>query len=81
MQFSFIFVEEIYPMILIADSRTTKCNWAACSNDGEIIQIHKTFGFNAKYTSDKNLIDALEESTLKPIKGRSPGDRNHKVSY
>jgi len=55
-------------MILIADSGSTKCNWAACSNDGEIIQIHKTVGFNPKYTSDKNLLDALEESTLKPIK-------------
>jgi len=67
-QFSFTFVEEIYHMILIADSGSTKCNWAACSNDGEIIQIHKTVGFNPKYTSDKNLLDALEESTLNPIK-------------
>ena len=68
MQFSFTFVEEIYHMILIADSGSTKCNWAACSNYGEIIQIHKTVGFNPKYTSDKNLLDALEESTLNPIK-------------
>jgi hypothetical protein len=55
----FIFVEEIYHMILIADSGSTKCNWAACSNNGEIIQIHTTVGFNPKYTSDKNLLDAL----------------------
>ena len=55
-------------MILIADSGSTKCNCAACSNDGEIIQIHKTVGFNPKYTSDKNLLEELEESTLKPIK-------------
>ncbi len=68
MQFSFTFVEEIYYMILIADSGSTKCNWAACSNNGEIIQIHTTVGFNPKYTSDKNLLDALEESTLKLIK-------------
>jgi len=67
-QFSFTFVEEIYHMILIADSGSTKCNWAACSNDGKIIQIHKTVGFNPKYTSDKNLLDALEESTLKHVK-------------
>jgi len=80
-QFSFTFVEEIYNLILIADSPIAFCRSAACSNDGEITQIHNTVGFNPKYTSDKNLLDALEESTLKPIKGRSPGDRNHKVSY
>ena len=68
-------------MILIADSGSTKCNWAVCSNDGGIIQIHKTVGFNPKYTSEKNLLDALEESTLKPIKGRNPGARNRKFSY
>ena len=68
MQFSFTFVEEIYHMILIADSGSTKCHWAVCSNEGEIIQIHKTVGFNPKYTSDKNLLDAVEESTLNPIK-------------
>jgi len=67
-QFSFTFVEEIYHMILIADSGSTKCNWAVCSNEGKIIQIHKTVGFNPKYTSEKNLLDALEESTLNPIK-------------
>jgi len=67
-QFSFTFVEEIYYMILIADSGSTKCNWAACSNNGKIIQIHKTVGFNPKYTSDKNLLDVLEKSTLNPIK-------------
>ena len=55
-------------MILITDSGSTKCNWAACSNNGEIIQIHKTVGFNPKYTSDKNLLDALEENTLNLIK-------------
>ena len=53
MQFSFTFVEEIYNLILIADSGSKKCNWAACSNEGEIIQIHKNFGFNPKYTSEK----------------------------
>jgi len=52
----------------MADSGSTKCNWAVCSNDGEIIQIHKTVGFNPKNTSDKNLLDALKESTLNPIK-------------
>ena len=81
MQFSFIFVEEIYNLILIADSPIAFCRSAACSNDGEITQIHNTVGFNPKYTSDKNLLDALEESTLKPIKRKNTGYRNHKFSY
>ena len=55
-------------MILIADSGSTKCNWAVCSNDGGIIQIHKTVGFNPNYTSDENLLNALKESTLNPVK-------------
>lgn len=70
MQFSFIFVEEIYQMILIADSGSTKCTWAACSNNGEIIQLHQTIGFNPKYTSEKSLLNALANSTLKDIKGK-----------
>ena len=60
MQFSFTFFEEIYQMILIVDSGSRKCNWAACSNNGEIIQIHKTVGFSPKYTSDNNLLGAVE---------------------
>ena len=55
-------------MILIADSGSTKCNWAACSSDGKVIQIHKTVGFNPKYTSDKDLLDNLKKSTLNLIK-------------
>ena len=47
-------------MIVIAVSGSRKCNWAACSNNGEIIQIHKTVGFNPKYTSDNNLLGAVE---------------------
>jgi len=70
-QFSFTFVEEIYHMILIADSGSTKCHWAVCSNEGEIIQIHKTVGFNPKYTSDKNLLDAVEEKYSKPNKRKN----------
>ena len=60
MQFSFIFVEEIYYMMLIVDKGSKEYNWATCSNDGEIIQIHKTVEFNSKYPSDKNLLGAVE---------------------
>ena len=60
MQFSFTFVEEIYHMFLIVDKGSKEYNWAACSNNGEIIQIDKTVGFNSKYTSDNILLDAVE---------------------
>jgi hypothetical protein len=46
--------------MLIVDKGSKEYNWAACSNDGEIIQIHKTVGFNSKYTCDNNLLDAVE---------------------
>ena len=46
--------------MLIVDRGSKEYNWAACSNDGEIIQIHKTVGFNSKYTSDNNLLGAVE---------------------
>lgn len=51
-------------MILIADSGSTKCDWAQCSVSGDILQIHKTVGFNPKYTTRQNMISELERSTL-----------------
>ena len=57
-------------MILIADSGSTKCSWAECSKNGEIIQMHKTVGFNPKYTSEKSLLNALTSSTLNDIKDK-----------
>jgi hypothetical protein len=59
-QFSFTIVEEIYYLMLIVDRGSKEYNWAACSNDGEIIQIHKTVGFNSKYISENNLLGAAE---------------------
>ena len=60
MQFSFTIVEEIYYLTFIVDRGSKEYNWAACSNDGEIIQIHKTVVFNSKYTSENNLLGAVE---------------------
>ncbi len=57
-------------MILIADSGSTKCSWAECSNNGEIIKMHQTVGFNPKYTSNKSLLNALTNSTLNDIKDK-----------
>ena len=47
-------------MMLIVDKGSKEYNWATCSNDGEIIQIHKTVEFNSKYPSDNNLLGAVE---------------------
>ena len=33
-------------MILIADSGSTKCSWALCNNDGDLIREITTIGFN-----------------------------------
>lgn len=55
-------------MILIADSGSTKCDWAQCLTDGKIVKIHQTVGFNPKYTSHKNLQHVLENSTMNEIK-------------
>lgn len=55
-------------MILIADSGSTKCSWAACTITGEVIKMHQTVGFNPKYTSDESLLNELENSTLNSIK-------------
>ena len=57
-------------MILIADSGSTKCSWAECSKNGEIIQMHQTVGFKPKYTSEKSLLNALTSSTLNDIKDK-----------
>jgi len=55
-------------MILIADSGSTKCDWAECSSAGKIVKIHQTVGFNPKYTTDKSLLIDLKNSSLVSIK-------------
>ena len=57
-------------MILIADSGSTKCTWAECSVDGEIVKLHQTVGFNPKYTNDKSLLAELHKSSLETIKAK-----------
>jgi len=57
-------------MILIADSGSTKCSWAECSKNGEIVKIHQTVGFNPKYTTDKSLLIDLKYSSLVSIKDK-----------
>ncbi|MAW21642.1 MAG: N-acetylglucosamine kinase [Flavobacteriales bacterium] len=55
-------------MILIADSGSTKCAWAECSTNGNIVKIHYTVGFNPKFTNYNNLINELKSSSLLAIK-------------
>ena len=54
-------------MIIIADSGSTKCAWAQCSTNGEIIKIHQTVGLNPKYTSHNSLLTELENSSLSAL--------------
>ena len=55
-------------MILIADSGSTKCAWAICTTDGKILSIHKTSGFNPKYSSFDSITLELNSSNLNSIK-------------
>lgn len=57
-------------MILIADSGSTKCTWAQCSINGEILQTHHTIGFNPKYNNFNIILNELENSTLSGIKDK-----------
>jgi N-acetylglucosamine kinase-like BadF-type ATPase len=57
-------------MIIIADSGSTKCAWAQCSTNGEIIKIHQTLGLNPKYTSHNSLLTELENSSLSTIRNQ-----------
>lgn len=55
-------------MILIADSGSTKCAWAACNADGLILSIEETLGFNPKYSSFESITSELTNSKLHSIK-------------
>ena len=55
-------------MILITDSGSTKCAWANCTTDGKILSIHKTLGFNPKYSSFDIITSELNSSNLNSIK-------------
>lgn len=48
-------------MILIADSGSTKCDWALLFPDGKIIDFH-TIGFNPLYHSASDIIKKLQQS-------------------
>ena len=51
-------------MILIADSGSTKCSWALCSQNGKLIKEIRTIGFNPYFIDKKNVLKELEKSNL-----------------
>ena len=40
-------------MILIADSGSTKCSWALCNEQGDIVLKCNTIGFNPYFIDEK----------------------------
>ena len=55
-------------MILIADSGSTKCNWAACNKEGNVIKKYKTIGFHPYFITEKEILEELNSSGLKNLK-------------
>ena len=51
-------------MILIADSGSTKCDWALCNEAGEIITQTKTIGLNPYFIESKKIQEVIEDSEL-----------------
>ena len=51
-------------MILIADSGSTKCNWALCNTNGNFIAKITTIGFNPYFIDHPSIINHLEKSEL-----------------
>jgi N-acetylglucosamine kinase-like BadF-type ATPase len=47
-------------MILIADSGSTKCSWALCNQNGELIKEIRTIGFNPYFIDKQNILKELK---------------------
>ncbi len=55
-------------MILIADSGSTKCSWALCNEQGEIVLKCNTIGLNPYFIDEKGILQYLKDSDLEEIK-------------
>ena len=55
-------------MIIIADSGSTKCSWAICDKNGQIIERCSTIGFNPYFIKSSQVLNHLQNSDLKEIK-------------
>jgi len=51
-------------MILIADSGSTKCSWALCNTDGDLIREITTIGFNPYFIDHFSITKHLKKSEL-----------------
>ena len=57
-------------MILIADSGSTKCSWALCNTEGNLIKEISTIGFNPYFIDHLNIISHLKKSELNQYKDK-----------
>ncbi len=55
-------------MIIIADSGSTKCSWAICDKNGQIVERCSTIGFNPYFIKSSQVLNHLHNSDLKEIK-------------
>ena len=55
-------------MILIADSGSTKCSWALCDEQKNIILKCDTIGFNPYFIDKKRILEHLKNSALEKHK-------------
>ena len=57
-------------MILIADSGSTKCSWALCNTEGNLIKEVSTIGFNPYFIDHLSIISHLKKSELNQYKDK-----------
>ena len=57
-------------MILIADSGSTKCHWALCNTDGNLIKEISTIGFNPYFIDHPSILSHLKKSELNQYKDK-----------
>ena len=57
-------------MILIADSGSTKCSWALCDEEGNLLSEYRTIGFNPYFINGESIIKHLEDSELNGCKNK-----------
>ena len=55
-------------MILIADSGSTKCSWAMCDMEGNLVSECNTIGFNPYFVDDETILEHLNNSELAKLK-------------
>ena len=70
MNFTLSLPNNLQPMILIADSGSTKCSWALCDTEGNLTQEMSTIGFNPYFIDHHSIMSHLEKSELNKYKNK-----------